>query len=217
MQTPTLFELAEDLTHMELQLDIDEADVGVVESGQKATFTVDAYPNRTFEAELEKVWFASQNTSNVVTYPALLKVDNADLALRPGMTSSATIVTGVSEDVLMVPNAALRFSPRAALGGEAGAGRGGGPASMFGMRPRPRSQPRADGAPAKGGKGSRVFVLRGGEPQMVPVETGRTDGQHTEVRAEGLSEGDLVLVGVEQPAGDAAAGGGGGGGGGGHP
>ncbi|MCA9513873.1 MAG: efflux RND transporter periplasmic adaptor subunit, partial [Myxococcales bacterium] len=143
LQTPTLFEIAEDLTHMELQLDIDEADVGVVQAGQKATFTVDAYADKQFEATVEKVYFASTTTNNVVTYPAILTVDNSDLLLRPGMTSAATITTGVAENALIVPNAALRFSPRAALGDAAGGGgsrRGG-----FGMFGGPRG-PRPSGA-----------------------------------------------------------------------
>lgn len=202
LQTPTLFEIAEDLAHMELQLDIDEADVGVVEAGQKATFTVDAYADKEFEATVDKVYYASTTTNNVVTYPAILTVANADLLLRPGMTSSATITTGVAEDVLIVPNMALRFSPRAALGDAAtgGSSRGGG-FSMFGGGRRGPRPPSAAGGPDMAAlRGPKVFVLRDGHPQLVPVETGRSDGQRTEVTSEELHEGDQVIVGVETAA-----------------
>jgi HlyD family secretion protein len=111
LQAPVLFTLAEDLTQMELQVDVDEADVGQVKSGQAATFAVDAYPDRQFAATITQVRFGSQTTSGVVTYKTLLKVDNPDLALRPGMTATADIVVQKIENALLVPNAALRFAP----------------------------------------------------------------------------------------------------------
>ncbi len=110
-QTPVLFTLAQDLTHMQLNVDIDEADVGQVREGQNATFTVDAYPNRTFPARLTKLYFASQKVEGVVTYKGILDVDNKDMVLRPGMTATADIVTNSISNALMVPNSALRFTP----------------------------------------------------------------------------------------------------------
>ncbi len=110
-QTPVLFTLAQDLTHMQLNVDIDEADVGQVRKGQNATFTVDAYPNRTFPARLTKLYFASQKVEGVVTYKGILDVDNKDLVLRPGMTATAEITTKSINNALLIPNSALRFTP----------------------------------------------------------------------------------------------------------
>ncbi len=110
-QTPVLFLLAEDLTKMELQVDVDEADVGQVAEGQRATFTVDAYPDKVFPAQITSLHFASQMISGVVTYKAELSVDNDDLLLRPGMTATADITTQTVENALLVPNSALRFTP----------------------------------------------------------------------------------------------------------
>ena len=106
---PVLFTIAEDLTKMQLTVNVDEADVGKVKPGQKATFTVDAYPDREFEAKLDEVQFASKTISNVVTYPTKLYVQNPELLLRPGMTATAEIVVRDIEDAVLVPNAALRF------------------------------------------------------------------------------------------------------------
>jgi HlyD family secretion protein len=110
-QAPVLFTLAEDLTRMELDVDVDEADVGQVRAGQGATFTVDAYPDVTFEAQVAAVRFASEKTEGVVTYKAILYVDNPELLLRPGMTATADIAVTEVEDAVLVPNAALRFAP----------------------------------------------------------------------------------------------------------
>ena len=110
-QSPTLFTLAEDLTQMELQVDVDEADVGQVREGQEATFTVDAYPDRTFPARITQVRYGSQTVEGVVTYKTVLKVDNSSLALRPGMTATAVITVNKRGNVILVPNAAMRFVP----------------------------------------------------------------------------------------------------------
>ncbi|WP_440998531.1 efflux RND transporter periplasmic adaptor subunit [Fodinibius sp. SL11] len=110
-QTPVLFTLAEDLTQMELHADIDEADIGRISEGQQAKFTVDAYPDSTFSATLTKVHYAPQTSSGVVTYEAILTVDNSDMLLWLGMTATTEIVTQQVEDALMVPNSALRFTP----------------------------------------------------------------------------------------------------------
>ena len=111
LQAPVLFTLAGDLTQMELQVDVDEADVGLVREGQEATFTVDAYTDRTFKARITQVRFGSETTNNVVTYKTLLQVQNPDLVLRPGMTATAEIVVEKIENAVLVPNAALRFIP----------------------------------------------------------------------------------------------------------
>ncbi|WP_051069764.1 efflux RND transporter periplasmic adaptor subunit [Gracilimonas tropica] len=110
-QTPVLFTLAEDLTQMELHADIDEADIGQVREGQPATFTVDAFPDSLFPATISKVYFAPQITSGVVTYKAILTVENPRLLLRPGMTASTDITTNRVQNTLVIPNAALRFTP----------------------------------------------------------------------------------------------------------
>jgi HlyD family secretion protein len=111
-QSPVLFTLAEDLSQMELHVDVDEADIGQVKEGQEAVFTVDAYPNRTFQAKLIQVRYGSQTVEGIVTYETVLKVDNSDLSLRPGMTATADITVNKVEDAVLVPNAALRFAPR---------------------------------------------------------------------------------------------------------
>lgn len=110
-QPPTLFVIAEDLTRMELRLAVDEADIGRVETGQTATFTVDAYPERTFSAEVRSVRNSPRTVQGVVTYEVVLAVDNTEGLLRPGMTASARIATARADDSLRVPNAALRFTP----------------------------------------------------------------------------------------------------------
>lgn len=110
-QTPHLFTIAQDLTEMELQVDVDEADIGVVREGQMATFTVDAYPARLFTAEIVQVRNAPREFSGVVTYEALLRVSNPDLSLKPGMTATADITVGVIENAMLIPNGALRFTP----------------------------------------------------------------------------------------------------------
>ena len=178
-QTPELFTLAAALSHMELSVSVDEADVGKVEDGQEATFTVDAWPGEAFAAEVHRVHLAATVSDNVVTYDTVLAVDNADGKLRPGMTGSATVITGRRDGALLIPNAALRFSPPAEASG------GG-----FRLGPPRRAEP-------KRATGGAVWVLQAGEPVRVPVTTGATDGEWTEVLA-GLAAGDAVLTGTRQ-------------------
>ena len=142
-----LFTIAEDLTQMELQVDIDEADVGKTQVGQEATFNVDAYPDRKFPARIRDIRFASETVQGVVTYKGLLTVDNSELLLRPGMTATAEIVTAERDDVLLVPNAALRFSPPSAENRPKQ--KGGGIVGSLLPRP-PRQPPRTKAAPAAG-------------------------------------------------------------------
>lgn len=111
LQTPVLFVLAENLAQMELHVAVDEADVGQVKEGQQASFGVDAYPNRHFPAVITQVRFAPQTVEGVVTYETVLRVDNSDLSLRPGMTATAEIITRQLNNILLAPNAALRFAP----------------------------------------------------------------------------------------------------------
>lgn len=180
-QAPVLMTLAQDLVAMKLTLDIDEADVAAVLAGQLATFTVDAYPERTFAATVTSVAFAARTVSNVVTYSATLTVDNRDRLLRPGMTVTAIVTTGIDRAVLTLPNAALRFSPP--VTGRAGV-------TMFSGRPGTLT-PEALAAL----NAPKVYVLKDGQPVAVEVVKGSSDGQRTMVSGNGLSEGTEVVVG----------------------
>lgn len=199
--TVTLFVIAEDLAKMELRVSIDEADVGQVKAGQQATFTVDAYPGRRFPATLERVDLASSNTTqaassggatsaaggSVVSYEALLAVQNPDGVLRPGMTATATIATQNTGTALLVPNAALRFRPDDEE--ESGGG-------VF----RPQIGLENQGQQASIGVGSRqqVQVLQAdGTLRAVSVVTGRSDGRRTVVRSSDLEPGMEVVTGIK--------------------
>jgi HlyD family secretion protein len=193
-QAPTLFTLAEDLAAMELEVDVDEADVGQVQAGQSATFTVDAYPGRQYPARIRRVGYGSQTKDGVVTYTAVLSVDNADLTLRPGMTATSAITTVERDNVLLVPNAALRFSPETA---EAQPSRSSG-SIVSSLLPRPPggSAGRNSGpatAAVRAGTG-RVWVLQGGQPVAVQVTAGSSDGSVTEVSGAELKAGLQVIV-----------------------
>jgi HlyD family secretion protein len=191
LQTPVLFQLAENLTQMELHVAVDEADVGQVAEGQQASFTVDAYPNRAFAAVITQVRFAPETVEGVVTYGAVLSVDNADLALRPGMTATAEIISRQLSDVLLVPNAALRFAPPAS---ETGARRE--KRSLFSrLFPRPPSPAKEKGT--TGDERQRgVWTLREGVPVAIPVEIGPTDGLVTQVVSGKIAPGTPLLVDV---------------------
>jgi HlyD family secretion protein len=183
-QTPVLFELAEDLSRMSLHVLVDEADVGRVREGQEARFTVDAHPGRTFPSKVLSLRNQPTVDQNVVSYEAVLEVDNRELLLRPGMTATATIVAETKRDVLLVPDAALRFRPPAASGpGFRGPPGFGGPPPR-----RPGAETRVAGETA-----ARVWILRDGAPAPVPVRPGATDGRHTEVEGD-LAPGTPVIV-----------------------
>lgn len=200
LQAPVLFTLAEDLKKMELHVDVDEADIGSVELGQQATFTVDAFPNRPFHAKITRVDFASNNTqkssssssgqgaassatsTGVVTYETVLEVDNSDLLLRPGMTATAEIVTTNIKDATLVPNAALRFTPEgvevpgAPANANAQASRGALSALM------PSFPRRMFGAQQRGGGHiGRVWMVQDGKPVAALFRPGATDGRMTQV------------------------------------
>ncbi len=195
-EAPVLFTLAEDLKDMELLVDVDEADVGSVRDGQEAVFTVDAYPDRKFPAQITKVRYASETVDGVVTYKAVLRVDNADLLLRPGMTATAVITVKKIEDALLVPNAALRFAPPAPAEEQSGAKRN----VMGSLMPRP---PRRDQKARQSGTENHpngkaeVWVLRDNEMRSVTVSKGTSDGQFTEVTSEELQAGMELITEME--------------------
>lgn len=184
LNAPTLFVIAEDLAEMELRVDVDEADIGKAAISNPARFTVEAYPGRTFDATITEVRYAPETTEGVVTYKAILAVDNSDLALRPGMTATATITVSAIADALQVPNAALRYAPPQAAE-DTGGGSG-----LIGL-----IIPRRPGS-SNGGKatGRAVWMLRDGVPTEVAVETGVTDGKHTVILSGALAEGDAVIT-----------------------
>ena len=189
-QSPTLFTLAEDLTQMELQVDVDEADVGQVRQGQEATFTVDAYPDRTFPARITQVRFGSQALEGVVTYKTVLKVDNSSLALRPGMTATAVITVNKQENALLIPNAALRFAPTAK--DTTSRTNSGGLVGMLLPRPPGQQSKQADEPDTKK-KEQQVWTVRNGELVPLSITKGLNDNQHTEV-VSGQVEAGTELV-----------------------
>ncbi len=199
---PTLFLLARDLKDMELHVDIDEADIGLIKPGQQATFSVDAYSRREFQAEIIQIRLADTegSDSSVVSYKTILRVDNSDLALLPGMTAVTDIAVQSARDVLTIASAALRYSPdfgeppAGADDGEEGGG-------LFNFMPR---RPRRDNQnkPAANdningslqGQKATVWVLRDKHPQPVEVETGISDGLRTRIVAGELQENDQVII-----------------------
>jgi HlyD family secretion protein len=202
LQAPVLFTLAEDLKKMELHVDVDEADIGAVQVGQEATFTVDAFPSRQFHAKITRVDYASNNTqksssssssqssassatsTGVVTYETVLEVDNSDLALRPGMTATAEIVTTSIPDALLVPNAALRFTPEgvAVPGQPQNAQQSRGALSAL-MPTMPRRM--FGGQQRGGGNMGRVWIIEDGKPVAAMFRPGSTDGRVTQVLPHG--------------------------------
>ena len=187
LQAPVLFTIAEDLTKMEIQVDVDEADVGKVSKGQRASFTVDAYPNRQFGATIKELRFGSEVVQGVVTYKAVLTTDNAELLLRPGMTATAEIVVFEVKDALSVPNAALRFSPQVA--NKATDNR----SFLKKLLPgRPRF--RRPSTQRKNGSKRTVWTLDEDKVKKITVETGSTDGKRTQVLKGELKAGQAVIV-----------------------
>lgn len=179
-QTPVLFLLAEDLGQMELHVSMDEADVSMVKTGQSATFTVDAWSNRQFDAQVIKVYLYPTVENNVVTYTTVLAVDNSEHLLQPGMTATATITTGKREQVLRAPNTAFRFTPPVAEEG------GGG---LF-------SHPAGRSSDQSLASSNTIWILADDQPRRVLVRTGYTDGRYTEILSDELSEGDKILIGI---------------------
>ncbi|HEU4624103.1 MAG TPA: efflux RND transporter periplasmic adaptor subunit [Steroidobacteraceae bacterium] len=189
LQAPVLFVLAEDLRQIELHVDVDEADVSAVAAGQQATFTVDAFPDRKFPAQVVKVYFGPRTVSGVVTYETVLSVDNSALALRPGMTATANIVVQQVADTLRVPNAALRYAPESAAV-EAPTSGGGLLGRLMPRMPRRGDTHRAPGASDV----RRVWTLRGNEPVPLDVRVGVTDGVNTQILSGDLKPGTPLIV-----------------------
>mgnify|MGYP001029979882 CR=1 FL=1 len=206
--TPTLFVIAEDLSQMKLEVAIDEADVGTVKEGQSANFTVDAFPGQTFPAKITRVEIASNLTASsagssssstsatstsgqVVSYAADLSVANADFKLRPGMTATADIVTSDKRNVLLIPNAALSYTPQ--VTGKAK--KGGGVTGAISFRPRRGQRPPKSATLDRGSRQTIHVLTTEGQPQAIEIVTGSTNGQQTEVLSGGLKPGMQVITG----------------------
>jgi len=190
-QAPVMFTLAEDLAKMELQVDVDEADVGQVQVGQKATFSVDAWPDRQYSAVITEVGYGSQVKEGVVSYPAKLQVDNSDLSLRPGMTATAEITTLTRDNVLLVPNASLRFVPPSTT--VPPQQQGGSVLRALIPRPPHRSRQQEAGAVTTGSR-QQIWVLRDGRPAPVEIVKGPSNGKVTEITGGDLKAGMEVIT-----------------------
>jgi len=175
LQSPTLFVIAQDLRAMQVDTSIAEADVGHLAAGMTASFSVDAYPAETFRGQIREVRNAPQTLQNVVTYDAVIDVDNSSLKLKPGMTANVTVVYADRADVVRLPNAALRFRPPDDLLAEAGS------------------------IPASKGEQRVVWAMRGADPRPVAVRVGVTDGISTELLDDALGPGDQVVTEVLAP------------------
>lgn len=174
LQAPTLFTIAQDLRKMQVHTNVAESDVGKLREGMPVSFTVDAYPAERFRGQVSQIRNAPQTVQNVVTYDAVIDVDNSDLRLKPGMTANASFVYARREDALLVPNAALRFRPPAEL-----------------QKTSAAPQPRRGEGPANQ---RNVWVLRDGQALTVSIETGVSDGTQTEVIGGDLREGDALIT-----------------------
>lgn len=166
-QAPDIFDIGEDLTKMQVDTNVDEADVGTIQPGQSATFTVDAYQGTTFHGTVADVRRAPINAQNVVTYDVVITVANPDLKLFPGMTAKVTVLTLREENALRVPNAALRFRPSAEV--------------LAALKSKPT-------------EGQQLYLLSGSNVIVVPVSTGISDGKVTAVTSSSLKEGDTVIL-----------------------
>lgn len=168
-QAPTIFEIAQDLTKMQVDTNVDESDIGNITLGQTATFTVDAYPSATFHGQVTAIRKAPISAQNVVTYDVVIAASNADFKLLPGMTANVTILTAKVDDTLKVPNSAVRFRPSAQV------------------LAQQNLQPAQVGKP-------QLYVLAAGKLKSVPVAFGLSDGKFTALKASDLKPGDLVVV-----------------------
>src|SRR3954469_3606959 len=190
LQAPIIFAIANDLTKMQIDSNVAEADVGVVTVDQTVDFTVDAFPSRTFHGKVVQVRNAPITVQNVVTYDTVIGVTNEDLKLKPGMTANVSIVIAHKDDVIKVPNGALRYRPADATPEPRRSTGPGGPSGSRGGGP---GRPGSGGAPREHKTERTVCVLRGSKPEAVKIKTGISDGVTTEV-LEGLKEGDKVIT-----------------------
>jgi HlyD family secretion protein len=187
-QTPELFTLAEDLSRMELVVAIDEADIGRISHGQQASFSVDAFPDRNFNASITQVRHAPQTVEGVVSYETVLGVNNEDLELLPGMTATAEIVTRQINDALLIPNAALRYSPPVAQKHKQ---QGGSLINQLFSRPRPQRESKPH---SKQDKSHQIWILEDGQARALEIKLGASDGLHTEVLEGNLQPGMAVIT-----------------------
>lgn len=220
MTAPTLFTIAEDLTVMQIDTAVSEADVGLLKDGMEAQFTVDAFPGKTFKGKVRQVRNAPTTTQGVVTYDAVIDVENKELQLRPGMTANVTFVLAQVADAVKIPNAALRFKPTReqmqALRAESGGGgrgsgrrggRGSGERGSGGGSDSPFAQTGGPSPPWMGGDGGMrmrdfgdkkpVWKLVDGKPRMVLVKPGLTDGSTTEMVEGDLQPGDQLVTEIQ--------------------
>ena len=196
---PQLFVIAEKLERMKLEVAIAEADIALVAKGQSATFTVDAWPERSYTANVTVVAYGSAVTQNVVTYEADLEVSNDDLSLRPGMTATADIRVAESKSVFVVPAAALRFDPASASLVSSVAKKSF-VQSLIPMPTRNRSRPAADDEKSVPTKSAKIWVLQDGRAISLLVTVGLSDGHQTEISAPNLTEGMSVILRLDTPA-----------------
>ena len=199
LQSPVLFTVARDLTQLTLYVDIDEADIGKLHEGQDASFTVGAWPARKFASKVISVHNLPTAGQTVVTYQAVLSVENKELLLRPGMTATASIVTSDRPEVLTVPDSALRYSPPTPKAAASAASPFMPMTPPRGMGGGQRRQGGGAGAPkgdASNAARGAVWVLENGAPKRVSVQTGGSDGQNTEITS-GLSAGTVVITDQE--------------------
>jgi HlyD family secretion protein len=203
LQAPTLFTIANELARMEVHTNVDEADVGNVKEGQDVTFTVDAFPSRRFTGRVHQVRNAPIVVQNVVTYVAVVRIDNKELLLKPGMTANVQFLVSRKEDVLTIPNMALRFKPPEEKE----------EAQELLRREQTRTAPKVGerrtsrqsvagggGAAGRGTRRVRIYVLREDKAQPIEVQLGITDGSKTEVTSADLKENDSVIIGMSSGA-----------------
>lgn len=208
-QTPVLFSVAQDLTKMQVDTNVSESDIGGVAEGKSATFVVDAYSNMRFKGKVIQVRNAPINVQNVVTYNVVIGVDNSDLSLKPGMTANVSVVIDRRDDVLKIPNSALRFKPGFGKSSEKPGGQsvsaagqpGGGAGSGAPGSPGKGGSPESGGRGGRDGKSKPIVWLPNaqGDPRSVEVKTGITDGMFTELIEGGVKEGEEVIVGLDTP------------------
>lgn len=201
-QTPTLFTIAQDLTKMQIEVSVDEADISRIQLHQKAGFTVDSYPEQTFRGKVVQIRSAPIITQNVVTYVVVVNVDNSDMKLKPGMTANVSVEVAKKDDALKLPPAALRFKPKSKSDGTKEKGNGTSPQRLAGGGG-------GAGGPQGGGKGGsgkgkggsqQIYILTDGKPVAMPVKTGIANNSSIELIESTLKEGDEVIV--EQVGGD---------------
>ena len=198
LQAPTLFTIANDLAKMEVHTNVDEADVGNVTEGQEVSFTVDAFPARRFKGRVHQVRNAPTVVQNVVTYDAVVRIDNKEQLLKPGMTANVQFLVNRREDVLTIPNMAIRFKPpeqkdeaQELLRREQTRA-----APTIGARKTSRSPGGGGGGGGRGGRRITLYVLSAGKAEPVEVQLGITDGSKTEVGDGELKENDPVIIGL---------------------